>query len=634
MGPSGQSLRRLFATHALGPASAWLLLALLGLAALLPNPLQAALPAAPANTPAHAASAFAPAASPAPSPAHRQLPRIPLPLHAAPTEAGLRFGVWQALGAHQELSKVAQVAQLPDAQFQRPMRNNIGISRQAVWVRLRLEAASSTPGFFILELGRPVWSEARAFLVIEAREGGPAAGIEPLPLQRIDHLRHTAFGLPRITSPSTLLLMLAQDEAIAPVVRLWNPSAYDAQTHHDALMQGLFFGLLLGLMLYNGALYFSSRDPAYAAYVLWQAATMLYLLSVTGIGLLYLWPGQSAMQTVLPVVASLLMCAGGLHFVRVYLLLPQRMPRMDLALAMLQWLSLALALVRLLPGTAWLLLPALLLIAISAIAITVASALRTRNRFVPAGILLLSSTLTLASGFATLGRSAGLLPENIWTTDAFEWVAVLLALLLSFGLAIRVAQMRERTLRLQAMSMQDPLTGLCNRTGLFEAGSAALERSRRSRSRLAVLWLDLDGLKRINDVFGHAAGDALIQEAARRIQAAAGPDAVCARLGGDEFAVLLPNLPATRLAEDSARHVLECLRAPYALQGQQLRTTASIGIAVDEPELPHPLETLLLRADIAMYRAKARGRDTSVLWDGEGELANQAALFQFTRPQA
>jgi diguanylate cyclase (GGDEF)-like protein len=149
-----------------------------------------------------------------------------------------------------------------------------------------------------------------------------------------------------------------------------------------------------------------------------------------------------------------------------------------------------------------------------------------------------------------------------------------------------------------------------------------------------VLWLDLDGLKRINDVFGHAAGDALIQEAARRIQAAAGPDAVCARLGGDEFAVLLPNLPATRLAEDSARHLLECLRAPYALQGQQLRTTASIGIAADEPELPRPLETLLLRADIAMYRAKARGRDTYVLWDGEGEHTDQAALFQFTRPQA
>ncbi len=557
------------------------------------------------------------------------LPRVPLPRRAARTEAGLRFGAWQQAGAKLE---AAQVAQLPDRLFRRSAHNKLGVSRHPVWVRLRLEAAASAPGLFILELGRPAWSEARAYLVIGAEHGGPSPGIEPMALQRLSHLRHTAFELPRLTSPTTVLLKLAQDEAIAPVLQFWSPEAYEAEAHHDALVQGLLLGLLLGLMLYNGALYLTSRDPAYAAYVLWQSATVLYLLSVTGLGLLYLWPEQQALQAMLPLVSSLLMSAGALYFVRVYLLLAQRLPRMDLVLALLQWFSLTLAAVRVLPGTASLLLPSLLLIAVSVVGITVAAVMRTRNHFVPAGILLLSCTLTLASGFASLGRSAGLLAENFWTTDAFEWVAILLALLLSFGLSIRVGQMRERTLRLQAMSMLDPLTGLCNRSGLFEAGGRVLERSRRSRSLLAVLWLDLDGLKRINDRFGHAAGDALIQEAARRIRTAAGPDAVCARLGGDEFAVLLPNLPASHLAGDSARHLLACLRQPYNLQGQELRATASIGIAIDEPGVAHSLETLLLRADVAMYRAKAHGRDIHVTWQDDAEDMEQAAQFQFTRP--
>ena len=605
-----------------------------------------AQPALPANAPGAGPRTAIPSANPTsttPAPrsptvesrASTELPRVRLSAQASHIDVGLRFGVWRQADA--EKLTAAQASTVPDHVFTRPAGNNLGLINHAVWVRIRLQPDPDAPDPLVLELGRPIWTHAQAFLVIEGKDGAPAQGVEPAPLKRLYDQRHTAFKLPRVTTPSTLLLRLEQHEAIAPVVRLWQASAYEARTHHDALVQGLFFGLLLALLLYNGALFLSSRDPAYAAYVLWQAGTMLYLAAVTGIGQLYVWPGQYAIQALLPVTASLLMCAGGLFFVRIYLLLAQRLPYADLALALLQWFCVALALVRLIPGTTWILLPSLLLIAISAVAITLTAALRTRHPFVPAGILLVSSVLMLASGFATLGRSAGLFPENVWTTDAFEWVAVLLALLLSFGLSIRIAQMRERTLRLQALTMQDPLTGLNNRTGLFDAGSKALERTHRSGATLAVLWLDLDGLKRINDVFGHAAGDALIQAVAQRIEAAAGRDAVCARLGGDEFAVLLPNLPSPRLAEDLAAHLLERLRAPYVLQGlhgQPLRSSASIGIASDDPALPCPLETLMLRADTAMYRAKSQGRDTYVIWteahaQGEGE---QTPLFQFTRP--
>ena len=619
-------------------------LAILMCAGVLVTDRPHAQPALPANAPGAGPRTAIPTANqpskiPAPSPKSAEprtltgLPRVRPSAHASRTDVGLRFGVWRQADA--EKLSAAQASMVPDHVFTRPSGNNLGLINHAVWVRIRLQPDPGARGSLVLELGRPTWTHAQAFLVSEGKDGVPVQGTEPLPLKRLRDLRHTAFKLPHLTNPSTLMLKLEQHEAIAPVMRLWQPSAYEARTHHDALVQGLFFGLLLALLLYNGALFLSSRDPAYAAYVLWQAGTMLYLAAVTGIGQLYVWPEQYAIQALLPVTASLLMCAGGLFFVRIYLLLAQRPPYADLALALLQWFCVALALVRLIPGTTWLLLPSLLLIAISAVAITLTATLRTRHQFVPAGILLVSSVLMLASGFATLGRSAGLFPENVWTTDAFEWVAVLLALLLSFGLSIRVAQMRERTLRLQALAMQDPLTGLNNRTGLFDAGSKALERTHRSGAVLAVLWLDLDGLKRINDVFGHAAGDALIQAAAQRIEAAAGQDAVCARLGGDEFAVLLPNLPSPRLAEDLAAHLLERLRAPYVLQGlhgQPLRSSASIGIASDDPASPCPLETLMLRADTAMYRAKSQGRNTYVIWAEDHAQGEQAPLFQFTRP--
>ena len=619
-------------------------LAILMCAGVLVTDRPHAQPALPANAPGAGPRTAIPTANqpskiPAPSPKSAEprtltgLPRVRPSAHASRTDVGLRFGVWRQADA--EKLSAAQASMVPDHVFTRPSGNNLGLINHAVWVRIRLQPDPGARGPLVLELGRPTWTHAQAFLVSEGKDGVPVQGTEPLPLKRLRDLRHTAFKLPHLTNPSTLMLKLEQHEAIAPVMRLWQPSAYEARTHHDALVQGLFFGLLLALLLYNGALFLSSRDPAYAAYVLWQAGTMLYLAAVTGIGQLYVWPEQYAIQALLPVTASLLMCAGGLFFVRIYLLLAQRLPYADLALALLQWFCVALALVRLIPGTTWLLLPSLLLIAISAVAITLTATLRTRHQFVPAGILLVSSVLMLASGFATLGRSAGLFPENVWTTDAFEWVAVLLALLLSFGLSIRVAQMRERTLRLQALAMQDPLTGLNNRTGLFDAGSKALERTHRSGAVLAVLWLDLDGLKRINDVFGHAAGDALIQAAAQRIEAAAGQDAVCARLGGDEFAVLLPNLPSPRLAEDLAAHLLERLRAPYVLQGlhgQPLRSSASIGIASDDPASPCPLETLMLRADTAMYRAKSQGRNTYVIWAEDHAQGEQAPLFQFTRP--
>jgi len=512
------------------------------------------------------------------------------------------------------------VAALPDGRFAPLTGSNLGIREHAVWLRLRLYRTEQSPEQLVLQLGRPVWRQVQAYAVWEGEDRHAV----PLPAL---HSRHPAFAVEPPAGPSTLLVHVAQIGAITPQMQLWEAGAFRHHAVDDALLQGLFYGMMLALLIYNAFLYASTRDAAYLTYMLWQAATLFYMLVFTGVGQHQLWNTSVRWNGIGLISGLMLMCAGGLAFIRTYLLLPRHAPRADLALQIVQWLTLTLALAALLPNSDWMLIPAQLLAAATLLSIAAAAMLRWQQQFVPAMILLLSLVPLLLVGFANIGRTLGWLPETFLTADALQWVSALLALVLTYGLSVRVAQLRERASRLQDLLRKDPLTGLLNRNGLFEQGQRLLDRTHDSQAYAAVLWLDLDGLKRINDQFGHAAGDALIQATAARLRDAFGPDAACARLGGDEFAIILPNLPSPRLAEDLARHALERLRVPYALSGQEFHTTGSIGVAL-YPQQAQNLEDLLRLADAAMYRAKAQGRDTYVLWNDQ--TPRPAATAQFT----
>ncbi|WP_449371168.1 diguanylate cyclase domain-containing protein [Thiomonas sp.] len=522
-------------------------------------------------------------------------------------------------------------AAVAEARFQAVNGGNLGLSENALWVRLFLYRSALSPEHLVLQLGRPVWREAQAYLLpadLFQASSERAAGIGQLDAL---HSRYTAYAFQPPEGPSVLLVRVAQYGALTPQFHLWEERAFHRHTVDDALLQGLFYGMVVALLIYNAFLFLSTQDRAYFAYILWQAATVFYMLAISGIGQHQLWPNALVWNGIGQVGGLALMCAGGLYFIRAYLLLSRHAPRTDLALQIVQWLAITLSVAALLPNSEWLLVPAQLIAAATLVLIAWAAAVRWQQRFMPAVILLLSLFPLLIVGFANIGRTLGWFPETFLTADALQWVLVFLALLLTYGLSVRVAQLRERATRLQDLLLKDPLTGLLNRNGLFDSGQRQLDRTRDSQAFAAVLWLDLDGLKRINDQFGHAAGDALIQATAARLREAFGPDAVCARLGGDEFAVVLPNLPAPRLAEDLARHALERLRAPYALSGQEFRASGSIGVALYPPHA-QTLEELLRLADVAMYRAKALGRDTYVVWEAEMDADLQASLFQFTRP--
>ena len=169
-------------------------------------------------------------------------------------------------------------------------------------------------------------------------------------------------------------------------------------------------------------------------------------------------------------------------------------------------------------------------------------------------------------------------------------------------LATALTRLRDEQ-RTRHEALHDPLTGLANRTLLRDRLGHALARSIRERGTTAVLFVDLDGFKQINDAHGHAAGDAVLVEVARRLRATVRPGDTIARQGGDEFVAVCEDID-----EETAMTVAERLRdaieLPFGAGGAEHRLSASIGIALGDEDP----DGLLAEADAAVYRAKAAGR--------------------------
>ncbi len=180
------------------------------------------------------------------------------------------------------------------------------------------------------------------------------------------------------------------------------------------------------------------------------------------------------------------------------------------------------------------------------------------------------------------------------------------------------AQIGERVRAEQRLTHQarhDDLTGLPNRAQLLERLDLAISRACATDQRaFAVLFLDLDRFKLVNDSVGHVAGDEMLVEAGRRISTQLGSNDVAARFGGDEFAILAGDAADTAAAEVLAARVLHALGQPMWVAGRELFPSASIGIAIWQPRYRQG-EELLRDADAAMYRAKTQGRNRSVLFD-------------------
>ncbi len=183
------------------------------------------------------------------------------------------------------------------------------------------------------------------------------------------------------------------------------------------------------------------------------------------------------------------------------------------------------------------------------------------------------------------------------------------------GLALNLRDVTERKAledQLRQLAFHDPLTLLANRSLFRNRVEHALALSRRTQERLAVLMIDLDNFKNVNDSLGHDVGDRLLQTAAQRLVKCTRAADTVARLGGDEFAVLLEGVTTVEQAERIAASVTEAFRVPIPIDGNDMLVTASVGVAFSESG--DDTENVLRNADIAMYNAKATGKGRHVVF--------------------
>ncbi len=167
---------------------------------------------------------------------------------------------------------------------------------------------------------------------------------------------------------------------------------------------------------------------------------------------------------------------------------------------------------------------------------------------------------------------------------------------------------RNQGKMLESLALKDPLTGLANRRLLAERMSMALVHARRNKSTMALVYLDLDGFKQINNTLGHGAGDALLKMVAGRLVATVREEDTVARLGGDEFIMALWNVTGTDDAAKVALKVVEAVSQPYGIEGHTVRITTSAGIAI-YPVHGEDADTLMKSADLALYEAKRAGKN-------------------------
>ena len=181
------------------------------------------------------------------------------------------------------------------------------------------------------------------------------------------------------------------------------------------------------------------------------------------------------------------------------------------------------------------------------------------------------------------------------------------------GVTRDISERKQTQDRIARLAHYDPLTNLCNRALFFDRVEQALALARREKSKLALMYIDLDKFKPVNDSYGHPVGDRLLEQVAERMRGCVRASDTVGRIGGDEFVVLLPRLAAPADALVVAEKIRQAIREPYELAGRTLLISCSIGIAI-HPEHGGVELDLSKNADIAMYRVKEAGGDNVKLY--------------------
>ncbi|MFW6349743.1 MAG: 7TM diverse intracellular signaling domain-containing protein [Thiohalospira sp.] len=531
---------------------------------------------------------------------------------------------------------------------------NFGLTRDAIWLRLELTTPEDFAGRRLLEVAHASLDRVDLHLAPAGGEWRHYRSGDHIPFsQRALPHRHHLFDLDLEPDTAyTLYLRVASEGTLTVPVTLWEAEALwqHDQVAYTAL--GLYYGLLIALLIYNLFLYLSLRDPLYLIYVAFIGTLAVGQAGLAGLTGQFLWPDHPWLTHLSPTGGVSLAGVFGALFVQRFL--GDTPARLHLGWFMpaviVGYAATFLAAVAGYYHAAAMVVNGLSLVfAVGALALG-AAALYQRQPgarfFVLAWVALLAGVIVIAL------HNLGLLASNAVTANALLIGSALEMLLLSLALADRIntlqrardeaqehalrlrqemveaLQESERTLesrvaartrdlervnqdlresqaQLEYQAGHDPLTGLVNRKLFAELLPRAMARADRHGRGLALLVADLDHFKPVNDRLGHAVGDAVLVEVARRLGASVRETDTVARLGGDEFVVLLEEAGEVEAIEGVVAKLTSEVARPVALEGGgQVRVGVSVGWA-RYPADAADAETLFNLADRGMYHRKS-----------------------------
>jgi len=554
-------------------------------------------------------------------------------------------------------------------------RATVGQSRHPWWLKVTLQRSQDAPRQWWLENAGITLFNLQLYLPDgqggwHTRATGTAV---PYAEGRDYTYRRMVFKLPELgEEPLTLYFRSLDPAGNSFPLTIWQLGDLEQKASNENIGFGLIYGMILALLLYNLFILIALRDKAYLWYVLATACVLVFILSMTGHGFQYLWPDNAAPfwldRITLPSLWGIFVIrfTQELLYTKRGLPWPHRLLNAGCALYVIAIAINAFGYRR----------EGALLIALTPL-VTVPTALlsagvRCYQGFFPARFYLLGYGAVLGSTLVLVMRAAGLIEPHNFTAYLFPLSVAAETILFSFALAYRIQILKQekadaqrqadceksarlalaqntadqlqhavqqrtaelaatnqrllqRELELQHAAFHDPLTELPNRRYLVERTETALANAKRHGESVALMLIDLDHFKPINDRFGHDAGDLMLQAVAKRLREHVRSGDSVARLGGDEFAVLICGDEAERHAREIASRLLTELAQPVLYGAERLSVTISIGVALYPQHADH-FASLYKAADEALYRVKARGRSGSSVCGENGELSSSARL--------
>ena len=568
------------------------------------------------------------------------------------------------------LADIHTVRQLPESAWQPVARRDasFGYSKYAYWLRLSLHNPTQEAIDWVLLIGNPLLDTLDAYGLNDERTYH-AGDQRPFHQRWINHRQLVLPFRLAAGEERELILRMQTDGSANLSASLMSAQAFSQHEQFMLLLQGLFFGALLAMMIYNLSIFTITRDRNYLWYSLFVASFSLYQFIQLGFALQWFWPESLTWHQMSFPFSSALATLFGILFTYGVLDLRTRHPIYSwISHGMIGCSLLVMVLALTAPYLVALISSFVLLLACAIIG-CIFTILRWRDGYPPAKLFALGwSTLVIASLFSVLSGT-GLLAYSQLTLHAQQIGSLLEMVIFSIALGSRIrlaqsaqqlaqsklyaneyqlrieqakslelqqqinegleARVEQRTADLQKtlqelstanrqlaeLSRRDSLTGLFNRQVLNEELERMLAQAKRSQQPIAMLMMDLDHFKKVNDKYGHLVGDACLQHVALRMQQRMRSNDLLVRFGGEEFAAALCDTD-----QHGAMDLAEQLRAdlashPCMHQGLAIDLSLSIGVYALIPHADSDREELLRRADQALYQAKAAGRNKVISYE-------------------